>query len=351
MDSRVFWLKPSRSTADMPEFPAPMPIANLSRGVETCAVLDLNILNTFHKHLTTPPDQRSEELRADILAIKKILDVPGMFVAAGFALGEADEAYLEGLVESYEEFFATELPTFGDAPNAIAAGQARQRSRKYKALPADDRQFLSSSYLALLKVHEILVTQPTASPEAMFDDYLEYMDRVADLVPGVETEVAKHCFFKAPGGSTDPFLVRSRAIRKNFDKGGKGEARVDRVLNGARDVMYLRSAAVQDGRQLDGRVQDTWLLTSDAGLAGLCASIHFVPKDGERAKFTTLARHPTRDVNSYWRYVDRASNRVLLERDRARHGAQDFVGDAFIAKLTQLALELNDRLTRLSQRG
>ena len=97
--------------------------------------------------------------------------------------------------------------------------------------------------------------------------------------------------------------------------------------------------------------QDTWLLTSDAGLAALCASIHFVPMGGERAKFTTVARNPSRDVNGYWRYVDGASNRLLAERAQARRGAQDFVDDAFIARLSKLALELNDRLTRVSQAG
>jgi hypothetical protein len=202
----------------------------------------------------------------------------------------------------------------------------------------------------LLKVHEILVTTPAASAEAMFDAYLEYMDGVADLVPGIETEIAKHCFFKAPNGGPDPFLERSRAIRKNFDKGGAGEARVDRVLNGARDVMYLRSAAAQDGKHLDGRVQDTWLLTSDAGLAALSASFYFVPTAGERAKFTAVADSPTRDVNSYWRYVDKASNSLLAARAHARRSGQDFVDDAFIARLSRLALELNDQLTQASQK-
>ena len=346
MSKRVFWLKPSRPTAPMPELQPHMPMVNLSKGVQTCAVLDLNVLNRFRDHLEAPPGERSPHLPEEIEEIKKILGIPGLFVAAGFALGEADESYLDELVQSYESFFAIELPTYADAPNAIPAGRDRQRSRKFKALPTDDRQFMSVAYLALLKVHEILVCEPSVSPETKFDLYLEYMDRVADFVPGIETEVAKHCFFKTPTVSADPFLSRSHAIRKNFDKGGKGERRVDRVLNGARDIMYLRGAAIRDGKRLDGAIQDTWLLTCDAGLAALCASIHFVPFGEERAQFTAIAADPTRSASSFWRYADSAGNHILSERARGRRHGVDFGGDAHVERLSKLALELSDRLSQ-----
>jgi hypothetical protein len=100
---------------------------------------------------------------------------------------------------------------------------------------------------------------------------------------------------------------------------------------------------------LDDKLQDTWLLTSDAGLAALCASFYFVPMDGERAKFTSVASSRTREITGYWRYVDRACSRLLAERAQARRGEQDFVDEAFITRVSNLALELNDRLTRVSK--
>jgi hypothetical protein len=63
-----------------------------------------------------------------------------------------------------------------------------------------------------------------------------------------------------------------------------------------------------------------------------------------------VADSPTRDVNSYWRYVDKASNSLLAARAHARRSGQDFVDDAFIARLSRLALELNDQLTQASQK-
>lgn len=328
----------------MPDFGALDALANLSRGVETCLVLDLNILNHFKNYQLTPADERSPRLLGYIAAIKEILSAPALFLAAGAAIGEADEKYVEALSETYEEFLAAELPGYLDAPNAIPIGRERIRSRQFRSLPEEDQLFFSCAHLALLKVHDILFFYKSSSPEAKFDMYLEYMDRVADLVPGIETEVAKHCFFKPKPGDQDPFLVRSEAIRDNFDKGGRGDKRVDRILNGARDVMLLRSAAMKDGKPLDGRIQDTWLLTTDAGLAALCETIYFFPADGERAKFTTTVDSPFRQSNSYWRYVDKASTYLLSDRvdDRRRRPEVDTAIQ--LQHLRALAQELNERL-------
>jgi hypothetical protein len=322
--------------------------AKLSSKIETCVILDLNILNRFKEYLTCSVTERSPELAGDIVAIKKILSLPLIFTAAGFALGEADESYLDVLVDSYESFFQKELPGYIDAQNSIPAGRDRIRSRKYLALPESDQQFLSFAHLALLKIHQILIDEERASPESKFDLYLEFMDGVADIVPGIETEVAKHCFFNASGVTDDEFINRSKAIRKNFNKGGKGDVRVDRILNGARDIMYIRSAAAMDGKMLDGRPQDTWLLTCDAGIAALNASIYFYPNEGERSKFTALTDSATRETNSFWRYADQASASVLKERASTRYNKRAFCSSEHLQSITDLARNLNARLASKS---
>ena len=261
----------------MPELNIERPLAMLSKGMQTCLVLDLNILNHFKNYQQTPIQSRSPQLVGDIAAIKKILVIPALFIAAGFAIGEADESYVEALSQTYEDFLTAELPGYRDAPNAIPIGRERTRSRQFNSLPEQDQLFFASAQVALLKIHDILLFHQTESPEAKFDMYLEYMDRVADLVPAIESEIAKHCFFRSPANAQDPFLAQSSSIRANFDKGGRGEKRVDRILNGARDVMLLRATAMEDGKPLDGKIQDTWLLTSDSGLAALCNSIYFYP--------------------------------------------------------------------------
>ncbi|WP_176058025.1 hypothetical protein [Paraburkholderia sp. BCC1876] len=349
MDDRVFLLKPCRATDAQPAMSPVRVAAKQLAGIETCVILDLNILNRFKEYLGCSAVGRSEELRGDIESIKKYLDTPFMLTAAGFALGEADESYLDVLVDSYESFLKAELPGYVDAPNSVPAGTDRARSRKYLLLPESEQQLFSVAHLALLKIHDILIHEKKASPEARFDLYLEYMDGVADVIPGIETEVAKHCFFVSPEESGDEFTKKSRSVRKNFNKGGKGEVRVDRVLNGARDIMYIRSAAMMDGKSLDGKVQDTWLLTCDAGVAALSNLIYFYPVEGERAKFTTFVDSSFREKNSFWRYADRTTESLLKERSSTRHNRQGFCDEAHIRSLTDLARELSVSLAKPSQ--
>lgn len=348
MIHKVFLIKPSRTSDAMPELSIERPLAMLSKGIQTCLVLDLNILNHFKNYQQTPMQARSPQLVGDIAAIKKILGTPALFIAAGFAIGEADESYVEVLSQAYEDFLTAELPGYRDAHNAIPIGRERTRSRQFKSLPEQDQLFFASAHLALLKVHDILFFHQTESPEAKLDMYLEYMDGVADLVPGIESEIAKHCFFRSPADAHDPFLSQSALIRANFNKGGRGDKRVDRILNGARDIMLLRATAMKDGKPLDGKTQDTWLLTTDSGLAALCNSIYFYPVEGERAKFTTTVDSPFRERNGYWRYADKASSLLFAERRSESHRRPQVDTATQLQQLRALAQELNERLARLT---
>ncbi|MCT7310770.1 hypothetical protein N5J06_07420 [Ralstonia sp. CHL-2022] len=344
MSERVFLLKPCRTNDAQPVLTGDMVVNRLADGGEVCIVLDLNVLNRFKDYMSSSAADRSTDLIGDIAELKRILSMPLLTTTAGFAFGEADESYLDILMESYESFLEAELPGYVDAFNSIPVGRDRVRSRKYRALPAGEQRLFAFTYLSLLKIHDILLSEEKLSPEGKFDLYLEFMDGVADFVPGIETEVAKHCFFKAPADHGDAFFTRSRAIRKNFDKGGRGETRVDRILNGARDIMYLRGAAAKEGKSLDGVIQDTWLLTCDAGVAALNNTIYFYPADGEQSKFTRLTDDSIRQRNSFWRYADRASASLLAERSRTRHGRTEFCNEKHLQVITNLAHSLSTRL-------
>lgn len=328
----------------MPDFDASLTLTNQSMGKETCLVLDLNILNQVMTFQKTAAHERSPQLLADIDAIKQILYTPGLVITAGFAIGEADKKYVACLSKTYEDFLSVELPTYRDAPNSTPIGNDRSQTRKFKLLPDDDQLFFAIAHLALLKVHDISLSQKSLSPEAKFDLYLEYMDRAADMVPGIETEIAKHFFFQPASGDQDPFLMRSKKIRENFDKGGRGEKRVDRILNGARDIMLIRGTASKDGKTLDGKMQDMWLLTADMGVAALCNSVYFFPADGEHSKFTTTVDTPFRRRSSYWRYVDAISHDLLSSRmrDRRRRPEENMLMK--LQHIRALAQEQNGRM-------
>ena len=105
---------------------------------------------------------------------------------------------------------------------------------------------------------------------------------------------------------------------------------------------------MEDGKPLDGKIQDTWLLTSDSGLAALCNSIYFYPAEGERAKFTATVDSPFRKRNGYWRYTDRASS-LLLEERRSENQRRPQVDTTVpLQQLRALAQELNERLACLT---
>jgi hypothetical protein len=347
MNSRVFLLKPCRTTDHQPSLDHIEVKRNWSIGIETCVVLDLNVLNRFKEHVARV-DHLEPQLLGDVEAIKSALEVPHLYVTPGFALGEADEAYLDVLVNSFESFLARELPGYLDAANAIPhEKQEGRRARRYTALPVEERQLLSTAYLSLLKIHDILLKERHASPECRFDLFLEFMDRVANFVPAIEIEVAKHCFFDSTRVIDENFLKRSRLIKANFDKKGSGQTRVDRILNGARDITYLRATAARDGKPLDGRTQDTWLLTCDAGIAALNELVYFHPVEGERAKYMTTSESTVRQKDSYWRYVDRTSRELLSSRvaERKRRGDEGSA-EQQLKVIAALAQELGAEVAR-----
>jgi hypothetical protein len=338
-----FLIKPSRLTEAQPVLHPQKVIANIAAGIETCVVLDLNLLNLMKSAV----DPLSDLLPAErsLPEVQAIFNIPFLFLTPGMALGEADESYLESLHEAYEKYLEVFCPGYVDAPNAIRNYTSRQHSRKFTGLPEVEQQMFSVSHLALLRIHDILLSEPKASGEAKFDMFLEYMDGVANFVPALEAEIAKYCFSEARSGEGADFATTCKAIKNNFNKGGRGSKRVERILNGARDVMYLRSTALMDGKSLDGRQQDTWLLTCDQGIAALAGAIYFYPKDGEASKHVAPAEFDSRTKCSYWRYVDSALQQLLQNRLCEGASIRDsHASAAHLGRLAKKAHELEERV-------
>lgn len=335
-------IKPSRLTEQQPTLSEQVVKDNLARGIETSVVLDLSVLNHFANALDPKSTMSAGERQP--AEMEAILRIPFLFLSPGIALGEADEKYLEHMRCSFEEYLKKFFPSYTDAPNALGL-RPRGESRRFAALPEVDQKIFSVAYLALLRIHDILLSNPGSSGEAKFDMFLEYMDRVANFVPALEAEVAKFCF-SGKASPDDPAFERLReSIKDNFNKGGRGDKRLMRILNGVRDVMYLRFTGIMDGKELSGKQQDTWLLTCDDGLASLARAAYFYPKDGEAAKYFTVSRYESRDKQSYWRYVDKELQRMLtarLDSGRSSHAEHGTVGH--LGFLAQKSRELEQRV-------
>lgn len=316
----------------------------MSRGIETSIILDLNILNLLKEAVDPASDMPDSERH--LSEIQALFNTPFLFLTAGMALGEADQSYLESLHDAYEKYLEKFCPGYIDAPNATQNYTSGQRSRKFASLPEVEQQMFSISYLALLKIHDIISSFPSSSGEAKFDSFLEYMDGVANFVPALEAEIAKYCFSEAHNTDDVDFAKTCKAIKNNFNKGGRGEKRIDRILNGARDVMYLRGTAMMDGKNLDGRQQDTWLLTCDQGIASLARAIYFYPRHGEASKYVTFAEFDSRGRRSYWRYVDSELQRLL--QTRINDGRSSGINQATAPHLSLLAKKARELESRVA---
>lgn len=182
----------------------------------------------------------------------------------------------------------------------------------------------------MLAIQVIAKENSGISPELKFSSYVSYMTSVANVLSAVEAEVAKYWFFDRTAVTEDGFKASCKKIRDNFNKGGKGQGRLDYILNSARDLMYYRVTAISDGKKLDGRLQDTWLLTADQGLLELSKSIYFCPYEGTLAKYVSFSRHPEQVSDPYWKFCDQLladtveNRRTTMKTDTRRIAQHDW---------------------------
>lgn len=342
---RVFCFKPCREEADMVPLDPDRPAVQAEFGIDTCVFVDLNVLDKISTAVTVPVSDQSEELRQEIAELKAILSLPSLHICAGPALEEAHQEWLDPLLASYERFMQSEIPTYRTHPKSITPSREIDRTGKFLSLRESEQRFFALSHLCMLKFQEILVTCAGEAPERQFDEFLQYMDKTVDCVPRLEIEAAKHCFFQ-PASSDDSLLAAlSRKIRKNLMKGGRGEKLVDKALNAARDLMLVRGVSLMDGDRFDGRRQDAWLLTRDAGLAALCATTRFVPGPSGTARWMTETRYEHRDINPYWRHVDKAYIEVDVERASRNANWEEPSSEDF-DRTVQLCRELHVKLAQ-----
>lgn len=305
-------IKPTRTHAALPALDFSRAAKNSRKGIETTVVLDLNILSKMNEVVLNPNEYESSGLKPVVSMFNKLPIV----LSPGFALGEADDAYADALWNSWEVFLSRYCPTYGDTPNATKDKNNHGRGRKFERLPDGDRHMQSIAYLAILAIHVIAKRDEHLSPEGKFEAYVDFMCSRADMLSAVEAEVARYCFFDRTTEKNIAFRNFSETIRKNFMKGGVPEIRLEKALNSARDINYYRVVATCSNEELDGKIQDTWLLTADEGLKNLTQSIYFVPGfDGSDSKAVKLVRNQSQKASAYWQFCDELFADRVVQRN------------------------------------
>lgn len=306
-------IKPSRTHANLPELDISRAKKNHQKGIETNVVLDLNILSKMNEIVLDPDKYETSGLKATVSMFNRM----PLVLSPGFAISEVSNEYLDALWSSWEVFLSTYCPNYVDASNATKEKRVDGRGKKFEKLPDGDRHMQSIAYLAILAIHVIAKRSVHLSPERKFEEYVEFMCTRADILSAVEAEVAKHCFFDRTTEKSIAFRNFSEIIHKNFMKSGASEIRLRNALNSARDINYYRIVAARSNESLDGKIQDTWLLTADEGLKNLAQSIYFVPGfDGSDSKAAKIVRNQSQKTSSYWRFCDEfLSERLVLRND------------------------------------
>lgn len=310
MNKEPALIKPSRTVDALNPMSHETIFRNVLLGIETSVVLDLNILNQMQSVIQGNGTLESEGLTG----LVSFFNENPVCITPGFAFGEADRAYVMPLREDYEAFMAAHCPGYVDTPKSTNDIEKRLVSRSFKELEEGDKHTLVIMYVAMLAIQITGIESPNSSPEEKFSKYLNYMETKADMVSAIEAEVAKYWFFDRRAVKDDAFKASCKTIRDNFNKGGKGEGRLQYSLNYARDLAYYRHTALQDGKKLDGVIQDCWLFTSDAGLVELAKSIYFYPHEGEAAKHVTFVRNNEQKSCAYWKYCDEQFFKVVERR-------------------------------------
>lgn len=295
------FIKPSRIEDESPEL-SPERIANNNyKGIETSIVLDLNVLSTMNDVMKSKITLKESGLQFFV----SFLNSNSVFITPGFGLGEADQLYIKDLVSEYENFMVKYCPTYIDTPNSLNRSLGKSRSRKYIELEKGDRYSVAIPYMSMLAIQVIAKENQDLSPEGKFESYVNYMTENADMLGAIEAEVAKIWFFDRSCLMEGAFKESCKVIRDNFNKGGKGEGRLSYILNSARDLLYYRATAMQDGEILEGGgVQDAWLVTGDEALVELSKYIHFYPYDGCGSKFVAWPEIPEKANSHYWDFCD-----------------------------------------------
>ena len=295
------FIKPVHYRDKSPVFSSGKVHKNRRKGLETSVVIDLNIISKMKDVILGKTGYEESGLQ---YAVKEFNKSP-LYLSPGFSFNEADRDYYEELYTSFELFLKKYCPTYIDAPNSLALPPPKESKRTFKELSTGERYMHSISYLSMLLIQIIMRNFRGYSPIQKFEKYVEYMVSKVAFLTVIEAEIARYCFFESNECKDIIFKKFCDKIHDNFLKKGNKKYILKNALNSASDIIYYRVVAIQSNEELDGVIQDTWLLTADEGLKYIAQSIYFIPSfDGCDHKAVRLVRNNFQRQSSYWRSCD-----------------------------------------------
>ena len=345
-------IKPSRLQSKSPELKRSRCIKNHLKNVETSLVFDLNILSKMNKVVCGEISINQSGLVGLVTILNKL---PALYLTPGFAIAEISHEYLHTVTNSYEVFLDKYCPSYDDAPNATHDYKnLNSKPTEFLKLDKSEKYLNSISYLGILRIQiEERINQ--GSQYDKYNEYLSYMINIADMVGVVESEVAKYVFSDYSQIKDQKFKIFSSKIKKNFKKTSSDpKEALKKCLNAARDIMYYRTTADRSNEYIDGKLQDTWLITADDGLCNLTDSIHFLPNmDNSDSKYVSYIRCKEQKKSDYWNYCDDITIKNLNYRQlvRAITDEPEKLEDKDLDKILGYIEDSEDELSKIILNG
>ncbi len=308
-------IKPYRTSEKAAKFKPHRCLHKLAQGVETNFIFDLNVLSWMNEVIKGKSSLKTKNLNQ---LVKTMNSAQALSLSPGLALHEAASDWIEPLRESFEAFIDRYCPSYRDHPSAIRSDLGSfNNSQEFSKLDYSKKALFSEAYLAMLRLHILRRRLDNENGIVLFAEYLDYMSSVADIVGGVESEIAKYVLFRPESMKDKRHWFRAKKIRGNFYKWNPdSEKTLQNCLNITNDLMYYRLTAFMADQLFDGRKQENWLVTGDMGIQFLSESLFFYTKfDGSNSVAIAYSRNASQENSEYWQVCDRLSEELNCRRN------------------------------------
>ncbi|MBK0055616.1 hypothetical protein [Stenotrophomonas sp. S39] len=314
---RIAAIKASRKPGDFPELSFNRLRRNQDSGIETTLLMDCNVVIHMRNAVQVSDEvERNKSIKAltPLAAFLRECSERQLryTVSPFFGLNEMRSTEAGAAVSALDEFSRIFGLHWIDADNAVAGDPTTLglTDRGFLQLPDDVQHFVSAPYAGLLLML-IVARDVQADPVTKFRRYLRLYRRLINVTSIREITIARFLFAPEPVEGTrfhdiwKPIVLNFTGRKKLTTKLHNRSDHLDRAAsNGALDLQLLNAANLSDYTGVDGRRQDTWVLTGDLKLAALTAAVHHTDL-GTGLVGLAVATEDFGDQGEYWHETNR----------------------------------------------
>ncbi len=304
-----YFVKPVRNDDASPDFNWQYGTVVLGSKVTPLVVPDANIIMRMLEFMQvfTEWSEFNGSGLDDIF--RQLREGPTAYFAPYMAYVECGPRARKPAKKAVDTLFARFAPDIKDEnqsdPDFIHSTEAPSGRTIFSNMNDFMQTLVGPAYLVFLRASLIKKSMPYLNGPSKYFALINYLSARANLIPGLEAEIAKHLFIERDGRQTaSEFDAISKKIKKNFFKSASTlEKLKSERMNAARDIAYVRTVA-----NFYASTHDQWFLTCDGGIDALFKTVYWKPTSvGVASENIYGVEMPERRATSYWREVDAVS--------------------------------------------